>query len=161
VRGYASEEIFDASELELYALACGFVEAVPYEIDGEAVRCHELVRAVVAALPPRFSGVRICDGYYGMVEHSWIWTRPPALDKTAARGWIEPPNILDVYAPGRVPLVELVAVSVALPCEYRRGDSRKDLKRSVIARLTQLMLGKQQPCVCPEPWIRHEKDCVA
>lgn len=62
-------------------------------------RCHELARAI-----GQIHGLQVQDGYYGYVEHSWCWMTP----------WMEVelgypliPNLLDVYAVGKLPMVQL------------------------------------------------------
>jgi hypothetical protein len=129
--GYAEQEVFSEDEQALLARAIQLVKLAPYEIDGEAVRCHELARAVAAHLR-----LTVADGWFGMVDHSWCWCqrfRP---------GFGPLPNILDVYAPGRLPQVMLVdSSSTWLPRDYKLGDRRRDIRRPVIRRLFE-MLGK-------------------
>lgn len=130
MHGYAAREIFTEAEVALVSRVSSLVAACPYEIDGEPVRCHELVRAVGEEL-----GLSWADGWFGMVEHSWLWTKP----------WVRPgpmPNIIDAYSPGRLPQVMLVHTgSHALPCDYRRGDyiDGKDIRWAVLNQLRQLM----------------------
>jgi hypothetical protein len=133
--GYAETDVFSGAELGLLQRAKTIVAWLPATICGSAVRCHELARAVQHLL----LHTEVCDGWYGMVEHSWLWTKKPERfvvdDVEHLLGPF--PNILDVYAPGRVPQVQLVANSSALPFEYRRGDPRKDVRADVIAALVE------------------------
>lgn len=130
MHGYAAREVFTEAEQVLASRVSNLVAQCPYEIDGDAVRCHELVRAVGEEL-----GLSWADGWYGMVEHSWLWTRP----------WVQPgpvPNIIDPYAPGRLPQVQLIHTgSYALPWDYRRGDyiPAKDIRWAVITKLKAAM----------------------
>ena len=127
--GYAAEELFSLEEKRLLGLAQAMVLQAPYEIDGECVRCHELARAVALLLEiPR----QVSDGWYGQVDHTWIWTTP--------REAFSPlPNVLDVYTPGRHPQVILIHTSTHLPFEYRRGARRRDIRKKVISDLVTLM----------------------
>ncbi|HKY40728.1 MAG TPA: hypothetical protein VJN18_32560 [Polyangiaceae bacterium] len=128
MHGYAAREIFTEAEQALASRVSNLVALSPYDIDGEPVRCHELVRAVGEEL-----GLSWADGWFGMVEHSWLWTR----------AWLplEPiPNILDPYVPGRLPQTQLIHTgSHVLPLDYRRGDYRKDIRWPVITHLRNLM----------------------
>ena len=132
--GYAETDVFSGAELALLRSAEQIVRRLPAECCGEAVRCHELVRVVRHLLP--LSEIEVCDGWYGMVEHSWLWTKIPERVEGHLLGPF--PNILDVYAPGRVPQVQLVHNTSALPFEYRRGDPRVDVRGGVIYKLVEL-----------------------
>ncbi len=134
MKGYAAAEIFSACELQFLARAQRLVELAPHELDGKLVRCHELARAVGSVLD-----LVTVDGWYGMADHSWLCTTPP-------REFDTPPNILDVYAPGRLPQVQLVHSTTHLPFEYRRGDWRKDIRFDVIEELERRFNG-EKPCL--------------
>lgn len=125
---YAAREIFTEAEVALVSRVSGLVSRCPYEISGDLVRCHELVRAVGEVL-----GLSWADGWYGMVEHSWLWTKPWApLEQM--------PNVIDCYRPGCMPACQLVhARSHTLPWDYRRGDFRKDIRFGVVAQLVNAM----------------------
>ncbi len=125
--GYAYKEVFTLKEQDLYKWACKLVTKVPYQIDGNVIRCHELVRAMAIII-----GLDYMDGYYGMCEHSWLWTSP--LIELSA-----PPRVLDVYTPGRIPQVQLVDTSRLLPFEYRRGPDRTDINSNMVRTLWELM----------------------
>jgi hypothetical protein len=124
--GYAHKEVFNQFEISCFKDARNLMDRMPsHDTDGNWIRCHELVRAVGPEL-----GLPWMDGSYGMVEHSWLWTRP-----------FEPftpvPNILDLYCPGRLPQVQLIHSSAHLPYEYRRGEDRTDIRQSVVEFLKQ------------------------
>lgn len=121
------QSIFLPEEMEVFDLACTLVSRLPYEVMGSVVRCHERVRAVADLLELTFE-----DGFYGMVEHSWIWLSP--------REPISPlPRILDVYVPGRIPQVQLIDPHIHLPFEYRRGPPRTDINQPMVFELIRLM----------------------
>lgn len=107
--GYAEKEVFTARERELFGLAQTLVVIAPYELFGRLVRCHELARAVGRVL-----GLRVEDGRFGFVEHTWLWTEPP---EKALMPWAMP-RILDVYVPGAMPQVQLIDTASGLPPRY-------------------------------------------
>lgn len=84
------------------------------------LRCHELVRAVGGIL-----GLVPVDGTYGAVEHSWLVPRKE-------QGWL-----LDVYAVGRLPQVQLVDTTSLLPefKLFQAGAPRLDLDHALIGAL--------------------------
>jgi len=101
MKSYSEREIFSDIELQLLRLATKMVDAIPTvtSLKPGEVRCHELARAVGKLLD-----LQVQDGYYGFVDHSWLWTRQRLQGETA---WTLP-NILDVYAVGSLPMVQLV-----------------------------------------------------
>lgn len=123
---YAQREYFTAQEVELWRRAVEIVAKIPHIVEEDEVRCHEVARVVGGILKLPWT-----DGWYGLTEHSWLWTRP----------WeplTPPPNVLDVYAVGRLPPVLLVCSSVHTPFEYRRGDPRKDTRVGVVHQLMKI-----------------------
>lgn len=129
---YAAREVFTNQEQLLRLGVEGWLRKLSHDADPEGeVRCHELVRAVAIILGWD-AKKRVADGWYGMVEHSWLWTQD--REKYSA-----PPNILDVYAVGRLPQVQLIHSTTNLPFEYRRGAIRTDIRRSVVKRLVLAM----------------------
>lgn len=147
MKSWSEKEIFSKEELQLFNRATRLVNALEVE-DLAEVRCHELARAVAHVLNDAAPGidVHVQDGYYGFVDHSWIWTTRPDPSRiiTPRLGL---PNILDVYSVGRLPLVQLVDCQhPQLPhvgWAYRPGELRKDIQHGVlgtlIARLTALL----------------------
>jgi hypothetical protein len=133
MRGYAELEIFTGEELETWRCATKLVDAL-HEAEFPDVRCHELARAVGKVL-----GLQVQDGFYGFVDHSWLWLRP--LGPTVGRFGF--PNILDVYSVGVLPLVRLVdAQATSLPhvgWAYRPANAREDVKLDTVDRLVARM----------------------
>lgn len=102
------EGLFSLEELDAWTRVHRFIEEL-YEPKDKRFRCHELARAMgrVLELP--------CEaGYFGNVEHTWLWTRPLLQGASG-----KPSNILDVYVPGALPQVQLLNYSAAypLPCQ--------------------------------------------
>ncbi len=98
--GYAQTDLFTAEEIELFRHAERLVASLPFEMLETplgVIRCHELARAVADVLNGQRWGkipVIVQDGKFALVEHSWI--------ELPSR------NILDVYAVGSFPQVQLV-----------------------------------------------------
>jgi hypothetical protein len=116
---YAARECFQPSHLDLLARVQTIVARVSDEW-GNELRCHELARAVHRVIGD--STIRVVDGHCGPIEHSWL----RCGDGT----------IVDPYAPGRVPAVQVVD---PLAGSYRPGVARRDVRRSVIRRLVNEM----------------------
>lgn len=83
--GYAATEVFDQRDVEAFMLALRAVAVMP----DNGRSCHEVCADVADMI-----GYEPVRGYYGDVEHSWFELPSGA--------------ILDVYAPGRFPQVQLV-----------------------------------------------------
>src|SRR5688572_1954048 len=121
--GYSAENIFTQSELELHRQATTFVSDIPNDL-GFEVRCHELVRAVAVFLEACRPRLHIVDGHFGAVEHSWL----VALPEAGFPGYRH--IILDVYAVGSLPLVQLIeagSLGIRDARDYREGATRDDI----------------------------------
>jgi hypothetical protein len=92
---------------------------------GNELRCHELARAVHLVVYADSFKLEVVDGHCGPVEHSWL---------RCADG-----VIIDAYAPGRLPAVQLVD---PLAGAYHPGKARRDVRRSIIDRLVAEMCEK-------------------
>jgi hypothetical protein len=112
----------------------GLVARVPETF--KDVRCHELARACGF-----FLSLTHQDGYYGFVDHTWLWTRP--LEQRTTFGRIGFPNILDVYCVGSLPMVRLVdGLHTSLPhigWAYRPGEERQDVDEKTVKQLINAM----------------------
>lgn len=140
---YSARRIFSIDELTMLRRAEQLVRRVPESM--KDVRCHELARACGFHL-----NLQHQDGYYGFVDHSWLWTRP--LNRTVGRsvttfGRIGFPNILDVYCVGQMPMVRLVdGQHTSLPhigWAYRPGEERQDVDDDTLERLIRIMGSKK------------------
>jgi hypothetical protein len=129
--------------------------------DDEAV-IYELITDAERAIPRQLieSGLamHLVDGDYGSAQHSWI-----GLVHGGARG------ILDCYAVGRLPPVQLVHDTMGLARMYRAdacGALRADIRRGDVAELVQLVTrrlyvpGQEKredanPCACSHAFGLH------
>lgn len=135
--GYAERACLASAHLEAYRAARAFVGRVSSHLSpaGEEIRCHELARAVVRclrpAVPARLS-LRVVDGSLWSVQHTWIEIcgSPEETSLDA---------ILDVYAPGRVPQVQLLDNHASVIVGYRPGSPRGDIREAVVEVLVAEM----------------------
>ena len=134
--GYAESNVFTAREVSLLRRATRLVESVGAH--QAVIRCHELARAVSGVLD-----LPVEDGFYGHVEHSWLWTEP--VDPTRPRSLTRVgfPNILDVYSVGQLPQVRLIdGRHPQLPhvgWAYRPTSPRTDIDQSFVEALVREM----------------------
>ena len=112
--GYSQQEVFSMNDLTWMRHAQHIVAQLP---EHPQVRCHEVAR-VVAML---CFGVEVVDGKFGAVEHSWLLTRDKA--------------ILDCYAVGSLPMVQLVDPHIPGGTPYTPGEKRTDIRTEVLQHL--------------------------
>lgn len=127
MKGHAAVHIFSEEEMRWRDTAQELVEMVD-DPDGSTIRCHELARAVFDALKAYGARpLRVEDGKFGPIEHSWI----------VLPSWA----ILDVYMPGMYPMVQLVHWSDLVPQgrAYKRGEPRDDIKVEKVKELFEVM----------------------
>jgi len=119
---YAERVCFRKEHLRLLTRVEAYVGRVSSSW-GNELRCHELVRALVVYESAH--KLLVIDGKCGPIEHSWLY-----LDDHV---------ILDPYAPGRFPAVQLVDLVVGTA--YRPGTPRGDIRQAVVDRLVAEMRG--------------------
>lgn len=133
MKGYSGNEVFTLGQQIALDLARGWVDALP-ERDGygKELRCHEVARIIARKLrnetaEHRLARVVVQDGYFGIVEHSWL-----ELFSVAS-----PMVILDVYSVGRLPVVQLIAADTKLKYDklFEPGDQRTDIRYGVVESL--------------------------
>jgi hypothetical protein len=127
--GYSERAAFSARSAEVYRAARALVSRVVSHLDreGREIRCHELARAVAKHLVRQGYELLVVDGVLGCADHTWI-----ELSRTRA--------ILDVYTPGRLPVVQLVDDCQVLtgngrPAYAARGAPRTDIREEVVEAL--------------------------
>jgi hypothetical protein len=137
MKGHSERELFTPREVALFERARAYVHAL--DESRPTLRCHELARAVglLLDLPHQ-------DGFYGFVDHSWLWTEPLP---SKLIGRINFPNVLDVYSVGSLPMVRLVdGKHTSLPhvgWAYRPGEERKDIDMHLVHNLVMKMRAGQ------------------
>jgi hypothetical protein len=118
---------FSPISLARYEMACKLVAAIPdgiEELEGFKIRCHELARVASLILEVPF-----VDGRYGAVEHSWLeW-----VDRSKHR------TILDVYAVGQEPMVQLIHSPIGLLNLWQAGEFRDDTDFNVVDTLVSIV----------------------
>lgn len=108
--GYSHSNIFRSSDIQLMRRCRRLVAEMP-EI--ESARCHEVVRVVAGAC----SDVKVVDGKFGPVEHSWLVTEHA---------------IIDCYSVGSLPMVKLVDPYLIGGVPYVQGPDRTDIDENMI-----------------------------
>lgn len=131
MRGYSAAEIFSEEERDLLRRATEMVYSLE---ESPSLRCHELARAVGRVLKLQHQ-----DGYYGFVDHTWLWTTRFVPNALNAHTRLDFPNILDVYSVGSLPMVRLVdGKHTSLPhvgWAYRPGRPREDIDQDRVTDL--------------------------
>ena len=148
---YSERKVFTGGEINLLHRAERCVARIPNELADS--RCHEVARAVGYRL-----GLAHQDGFYGFVDHTWLWTAPfaascyePSRNKTRV-GF---PHVLDVYCVGSLPMVRLLdGEHTSLPhigWAYRPGKERDDIDETRLRTLIEAMREPQtaSPTTCP------------
>jgi hypothetical protein len=118
---YAERACFREPHLRLFRRIEAYIARVS-DTWGNELRCHELVRAVHLVVYEREHKLDVVDGHCGPIDHSWLRCSDGV--------------ILDVYAPGRLPAVQLVDPIVAI---YRPGVRRRDVREDVVWKLVAEM----------------------
>lgn len=141
MRSHAERERFTREAMAVWADAVDVVRRVDPK-RGDEVRCHELARAVWHTLHKlnkhKFEVERatleVVDGQLGSIQHSWlVYTQPTNL-KGLSKG-----VIIDVYAPGRLPQVQLIDIHWAVSSDYVAGGGRTDIKSGLVTELERDM----------------------
>lgn len=115
-KGYFTEEDFRA-----YCIACELVLQLPNADEhGQPLRCHEVARVVAVFLADTDIKAKVIDGRLDdVIEHTWLL--------------LPGGNVLDPYAPGRYPQVQLIDSTIARRT-YRENMSTEP-RPNLVARL--------------------------
>jgi hypothetical protein len=125
---YAESEVFSEEDIALLKKVVRWVAKVPGKINSRWIRCHELAIAIGEMLQ-----LPVVDGKYLSMEHSWI----PLGER----------RLLDVYAPGRLPQVQLVDTSLpSFVSDYVVGPPRTDINRGLVEQLKSYMTTELHWC---------------
>lgn len=142
MKGYTSRTIIPETEQHMLETAAWLVGRLP---ESHVIRCHELARAVGRALD-----LPVQDGSFGVVDHSWLWLPPRASRERAPSDhdnrYFKWPNILDVYMPGAVPMVQIVYTGMPLPHAkaYMLGRERDDIDEETVEYLAAQLTSFQK-----------------
>jgi hypothetical protein len=127
-----SETVFPEAAIQALILAELAVFRLPNPEAGQRPwRCHEVTRVVAGFLESRKgkATIEVIDGSYGAMfhasfEHSWI-----ILDIDRQR------FILDAYAIGRLPQVQLLDIERGLCAMYMGGRKRRDIDHAWVKKM--------------------------
>lgn len=139
MRGYARDVVFTAHQLAVRnGLAAGIAkvsERTPHRI-----RCHELAHAALKCCELQFSPNPwfLRDGHCGAIEHTWL------ADGSTV--------ILDVYCPGRTPMVQLIDSFSAVGLYRPSVELRDDIDEQLVAQLAEEILSVQRLPKAGERW---------
>ena len=121
MKGYSQTHVFTFRDVNYLHQAAEIVEEIPEPKAPDELRCHEITRFVGSILK-----LDTIDGQFGAVDHSWLLV--PAYGTRRA------PSILDVYACGRLPMVQLIDTNPVLGTTtlYKPGPLRKDINEGLV-----------------------------
>lgn len=126
--------VFTPHMLKSLTLAKRYVGYLPNKIGKRVTRCHEVARVVAEYLDTaedlKGLKIEIYDGHYGPMEHSWLVLR----DRFKGATYVA---VLDTYAVGRLPQVQLVSTSVGHALLYEAGDPRKDIRKTDMKKMRE------------------------
>jgi len=136
MKSYSERCVFPPALIRLHAFLGDVLErfdSSPYGLGtGQELRCHELTRAVKRFLqhgdvPYRPPNITLFDGKYSVVDHSW-------LELLLQKGEFSSLYILDVYAVGQLPQVQLLDIAFSLPhrANYRAQVRRDDIDMDLV-----------------------------
>lgn len=132
MRSIAEREYFPKKLVHLLPMVEKIVETFPDFMEGgKDVRCHEVARAVACIIAPAIPAgatIRIVDGKFGAVDHTWIEIR---IDYKTF--------ILDPYAVASLPQVQLheTGWSTKTGRFYNELAERDDVAMHVVEHLVK------------------------
>lgn len=124
---YSAVTVFAPSDLKLLKRATEIVEAITstkcyIKSTRDCIRCHEVARVVQQIIEP-WKDMEVVDGMYRGrllgVEHSWLRYRSSHGSYDAM--------VLDVYAVGSLPMVQLVDDGGGSSGPFVAGEERTDI----------------------------------
>jgi hypothetical protein len=132
MKSYSETDVFSPLAQAVHKLVSGLVSLLPDPEPRQPLwRCHEVARAVLMLLeePLRTGGsgasLHVFDGKYGPpskggVEHSWL-----ILLESSKSG-----VVLDPYAVGRLPQVQLIDWELQLACMYKERGAHNIIRQA-------------------------------
>ena len=162
MKSYSETDVFSPLAQAVHKLVSGLMSLLPDpEPRQPPWRCHEVARAVLTLLeePLQAGGsgasLHVFDGKYGPpskggVEHSWLILLEP--NKSGV--------VLDPYAVGRLPQVQLIDWELQLACMYQASSYRTDINKDVVQHMVEhwrKALADEQEQFCSiVRWLRAE-----
>jgi hypothetical protein len=134
MKSYSEREIFSPRETHLFTEATRLVGKIDERDFDREPRCHEVARAVGRMLELQHQ-----DGHYLYAQHTWLWIGPLTEDRMDMEIY---PAILDVYAVGSMPQVQIFDTFPALKrigVVYKPGAARTDVIEDVVDQLVLQM----------------------
>lgn len=145
---YVQREVLRAWEQIIFRRVVKCVGFVSDEW-GNELRCHELCRAIYMFLRDfgQHHNIEVVDGKLGAMEHSWLGLAVPIakveIKEYRVRGYGEHgmyrQMIIDPYAPGRLPHVQLIDPVALLRHGYEPGERRTDIDPGIELKLYREM----------------------
>jgi len=125
MRGFFERAHLTSYLMRCYHMAVCLVEKIDEYDDLSYIRCHELARAVKTTM---FGDdeAQIVDGLMNSVDHTWILLFTHGV-------------ILDVYTPGRLPMVQMIHHHTFIARQYAVGAARTDIREDVVKMLMDKM----------------------
>jgi hypothetical protein len=139
MNGHSANNIFTDAELELHRQTVTLIGGLP---EVPWTRCHELARAVAIFFRRSPLKLNVVDGRFGIADHSWIEIHNPNRH-----------IILDVYAVGSIPIVQLHDVgtlSLRGARAFVEGPPRDDIDDVSLEALLHHM-NSVQKCLTHSP----------
>ena len=164
---YSEVNVFNASEQQVHKRAIRLVACLDEKLvsihrsEPRVIRCHELARAVGSILDLPHE-----DGKYGIIDHSWLLL----TTKHSLSSEIMKASILDVYAIGRLPQVQLLTGEPRVPDwkSYKPLGDRDDIDEDFVIELRRWMEKYEYEETRPRPECHcdlltsgmvHDDDC--
>lgn len=138
MRSYSETDVFTDYALEAFREASQLLARIADPAPGvPAWRCHEVARAVryvLHARPGKVKLLDVVDGKFSGADHSWL-----EIARGTTAGW---PALLDVYAVGSLPMVQLLDTTPLLggrKALYEQGEERDDISVGALEALIEQM----------------------
>lgn len=127
--GYTQQQVLSARAIGIFVRT---TQAVAGLAEHHKLRCHELARAVCIWLFQQSEHGVVVDGHFGIAEHSWLYLP-------------EHKAILDPYAVGRLPMVQIISADAGIGTFVRDYKSdrtqRQDIDKQMVATLVVELAG--------------------
>ena len=140
MKGYSEKELFTKDAKSCLEMAQKIIDSIDNEWNTkDELRCHEVARVCYELIYKKYSNIVVVDGVYGSVNHSWLV--------------VERKFILDVYAIGRLPQVQLVHpwVPGIHDDEYSEREERNDIDDDLVEKMVKDISKKHKKVKAKKP----------